>query len=69
MKNKRDDYFEWGTRLVWQLDPAAQTMEVFTASEESSIVGILGSLNGGDVLSGFSLPMAKLFEHTDRFTP
>jgi Uma2 family endonuclease len=69
MKNKRDDYFNWGTRLVWQLEPAARTMEVFTAPEESSVVGILGSLDGGDVLPGFSLPMVKLFENTDRFSP
>lgn len=69
MKNKRDDYFDWGTRLVWQLEPAVRMMEVFSAPEESSVVGILDSLDGGDVLPGFSLPMVKLFENTDRFTP
>jgi len=68
MKQKRDDYFVWGTRLVWQLDPSTESMEVFTAPEESLIVEISGTLDGGDVLPGFSLPMAKLFENTDRFT-
>ena len=67
MKNKRDDYFGWGTRLVWELDPVSQTMEVFTSPDEFSVVGMTGMLEGGDVLPGFSLPMAKLFENTDRF--
>jgi len=67
MKNKRVDYFAWGTRLVWQLEPNAQVMEVFTAPEESVMITISGSLDGGEVLPGFSLPMTKLFEDTDRF--
>jgi len=67
MARKRADYFAWGTRLVWQLDPKSQTMQVFTAAEESSIVDLQGALDGGEVLPGFSLPLAKLFENTDRF--
>ncbi len=67
MKKKREDYFVWGTRLVWQLDPTTQSMEVFTAPEQSTVVDIAGTLDGGEVLPGFSLAMAKLFENTDRF--
>lgn len=67
MLNKRVDYFAWGTRLVWQLDPTAQTTEVFTGAEESFVVELTGTLDGGDVLPGFSLPLAKLFENTSRF--
>jgi len=67
MKRKRKDYFAWETQLVWQLDPIARSMEVFTAPEQSTVVEIAGTLDGGKVLPGFSLPMAKLFENTDRF--
>ncbi len=67
MKNKRNDYFDWGTRLVCQLDPVSRTMEVFTSPDESSVVGMTGTLEGGNVMPGFSLPMARLFENTDRF--
>ena len=67
MKKKRVDYFDWGTQLVWQLDPPSRTMEVFTAPETSTTVGSTGTLDGGQVLPGFSLPLAKLFENTDRF--
>lgn len=67
MKNKRADYFAWGTRLVWQLEPIAQSMEIFKAPEESFVVEVDEVLDGGEVLPGFSLPMAKLFENIDRF--
>jgi len=67
MKRKRKDYFAWETQLVWQLDPTARSMEVFTAPEQSTVVDLAGTLDGGKVLPGFSLSMAKLFENTDRF--
>jgi len=67
MKRKRVDYFDWGTQLVWQLDPATRTMQVFTAAETSSTVELTGMLDGGEVLPGFALPLAKLFENADRF--
>ncbi len=67
MEKKRVDYFDWGTRLVWELDPATRTMQVFTAPETSTTVVPTGTLDGGEVLPKFSLPLAKLFENVDRF--
>jgi len=67
MQGKRVDYFAWGTQLVWQLEPATRTMQVFTTPESSSTIEPDGMLDGGNVLPGFSLPLAKLFENTDRF--
>jgi len=67
MEKKRVDYFDWGTQLVWQLDPATRTMQVFTAPETFSTVEPTGMLDGGEVLPGFALPLAKLFENADRF--
>ncbi len=67
MAQKRVDYFDWGTKLVWQLDPAKRTMQVFSAPETSTTVQPTGTLDGGAVLPGFTLPLAKLFENADRF--
>jgi len=67
MQKKRVDYFDWGTRLVWELDPATRTMQVFTAPETSTTVQPTGTLDGVEVLPGFTLPLAKLFENADRF--
>lgn len=67
MQKKRVDYFDWGTRLVWELDPAARSMQIFTAAETSTTVATSGTLDGGEVLPGFTLPLAKLFENADRF--
>jgi len=67
MEKKRVDYFDWGTQLVWQLDPTTRTMQVFTAPETATTIERTGTLDGGAVLSGFTLPLAKLFENADRF--
>ncbi len=66
MENKRRDYFAWGTQLVWQLDPIQREMQVFTSPDEFTIVDSAGTLDGGSVLPGFSLPLAKLFEEIDQ---
>jgi Uma2 family endonuclease len=67
MERKRSDYFEWGTQLVWQLEPKTKSMQVFTAVDTLTTVEADGVLGGGEVVPGFSLPLAKLFENTDRF--
>jgi Uma2 family endonuclease len=69
MARKRRDYFAAGTRLVWQIDPDSRTAEVFTAPDVSTIVPADGALDGGDVLPGFRLPLARLFERAGRRRP
>lgn len=66
MQKKRNDYFAWGVQLVWELDPTAREMQVYTAPETFTTVDINGTLDGGTVLPGFSLPMATLFADLDR---
>lgn len=68
MANKRKDYFAWGTQLVWELDPAAQTMRVYTTPEQFTTIDIHGTLDGGTVLPGFQLPLVQIFNETDRGT-
>ncbi|MEQ8789048.1 MAG: Uma2 family endonuclease [Pirellulaceae bacterium] len=66
MLRKRRDYFTAGTRAVWQFDLNARTAEVFTSPADSIVVGESQILDGGDVLPGFSLPLAKLFAELDQ---
>lgn len=58
---KRADYFAAGTRLVWQIDPDARTVEVFTGPATSTVLTAADILTGGDVLLGFALPLATYF--------
>lgn len=61
MQRKRGDYFRSGTRLVWLIDPQTRSAEVFTAPDESTVLNERQSLDGGDVLPGFSLSLGDLF--------
>lgn len=66
MQNKRNDYFAWGVGLVWELDAATREMRVYTSSEEFTVIDINGTLDGGNVLPGFTLPIQTLFTGLDR---
>jgi Uma2 family endonuclease len=66
MQKKRNDYFDWGVQLVWELDPTAREMRVYTAPETFTTIDINGTLDGGHVLPGFSLPLQTLFADLDR---
>ncbi|MFO0807653.1 MAG: Uma2 family endonuclease [Gemmataceae bacterium] len=66
MERKRRDYFAGGVRLVWQIDPDAKTAEVYTAPDTFAAVPADGTLDGADVLPGFTLSLAKLFERAGK---
>jgi Uma2 family endonuclease len=58
---KLGEYFQAGVRLVWVVDPKKRTVRVYTAPKTSILKKYGESLDGGDVLPGFSLPLAKIF--------
>ncbi len=62
IQEKIDDYFlpDTGTRLVWVVYPRSKTVNIHTR-EGSKRVGIDGILDGGDVLPGFRLEVARVF--------
>ena len=66
MARKRREYFEAGVRLVWEVDPASRTVAVFDAPERSTLLDESRTLDGGQVLPGFALPLAELFTELDR---
>lgn len=59
MARKLDEYFRAGVLLVWVIDPAKRTAEAYTGPTAKTAVEVL---DGGGVLPGFRLPLAKLFE-------
>jgi Uma2 family endonuclease len=61
MARKRREYFFAGTRLVWQVDKDKRTVEVFTTPDQSVVLTEEQTLDGGDVLPGFSLPVRQIF--------
>jgi Uma2 family endonuclease len=61
---KARTYLTAGTRLVWVVWPRAQTIDVWRAGTASGPVVRLGmddSLDGEDVVPGFTHPVADLF--------
>ncbi len=54
-------YLEAGTRLVWVADPRRQTVAVHTPDRVARTLIVGDTLDGGDVLPGFALPLADLF--------
>lgn len=69
LARKRREYFAAGTRLVWQFDPATRTAEVFTGPDQSVKLDETGTLDGGDVLPGFTLSLRELFAELDQQPP
>jgi Uma2 family endonuclease len=61
MARKRKEYFLAGTRLVWQVNPRKRTVDVYTAPDEFTTLAESETLDGADVLPGFSLPVRALF--------
>jgi Uma2 family endonuclease len=62
IRRKRHEFFAAGTKLVWHVDPRAETVAVYTAPDECTTLTRTDTLDGGVVLPGFALPLAALFD-------
>ena len=62
MKRKVKEYFDHGTQVVWVVDPRAQTITVYSAVDNSTTLTRTDTLGGGDLMPGFTLPLAQLFD-------
>jgi Uma2 family endonuclease len=61
MQEKTLDYLQAGAKLVWMVDPRARTVTVIRADGSARILREHETLEGEDVLVGFSVPIAELF--------
>src|SRR5262249_15518093 len=66
MARKRREYFAAGVRLVWEVDPGARTVMVYTGPSQGTLLPEGQTLDGGAVLPGFTLPLRELFAELDR---
>jgi Uma2 family endonuclease len=58
---KTKQYLQSGARQVWILYPKTQTVQVFSSGAAAVILDRDQTLEGGDLLPGFSVPVASLF--------
>lgn len=61
MQRKLKDYFFAGVGLVWYVDPATRTVDVYTAPDQLTRLTETETLTGDPVLPGFSLLVAAIF--------
>jgi Uma2 family endonuclease len=61
-------YLAGGTRLVWVVRPQQQTVTVFQPDSPERIVTRDGEIDGGEVLPGFRLSLAELFQRRQTVT-
>jgi Uma2 family endonuclease len=66
MKLKLGEYFSAGVRLVWYLDPEPRTVRVYTSPAEVRLLTEADTLDGGEVLPGFQLPIREWFERAEQ---
>jgi len=62
LMDKIGEYLESGVRLVWVIDDRKHRALVYRAIDDVREVAAEGALDGGDVLPGFSCPLAVIFE-------
>jgi Uma2 family endonuclease len=58
---KLKEYILAGVSLVWVIDPRTRAANSYTAPGAKTAIPTTGTLDGGAVLPGFRLPLAKLF--------
>jgi Uma2 family endonuclease len=67
MSRKLEEYFKAGARLVWLVDPDKRSVTVYRAVDDFKIVDRNGTLDGAEVVAGFTLPVAQVFAELDQY--
>ena len=64
------EYLDAGVRLVWVVHPLRRTVTVYTPDRTARVLSEGDTLDGGDVLPGFTLAISDVFRwRTDRSIP
>ena len=56
------EYFDAGVRRVWVIYPKQKSIQVYASRTDIRGLELGDDLDGGDVIPGFRLPLATLFE-------
>jgi Uma2 family endonuclease len=67
MERKLDDYFAAGVLLAWFIEPTSQSITVYESRQRSKSLTIQDTLDGGNVLPGFQLPIKQLFDEVSPY--
>jgi Uma2 family endonuclease len=59
--DKVGEYLAAGTPLIWVIEPKSETAAVYRSLTDVAHVPADGTLDGGEVLPGFQMPLADLF--------
>ncbi len=62
LKDKMEEYMACGCRLAWLIDPKGRKTWVYYENGDIQTISFDASLNGGDVMPGFELRLADIFE-------
>ena len=65
MPSRLQDFFASGTRITWIINPDDHSVEVCHSPTARQLLGLGAELTGDDLLPGFQLPIAELFEEWD----
>ena len=69
ISRKLAEYFGGGVRMVWVIDPRTFSADVYTSADEKTAIGETGTLDAGEVVPGFQLPLAGLFARLEKPKP
>jgi Uma2 family endonuclease len=61
---KVGEWLDAGSRAVWVVDPESRTVLVYRGRSDVRTLGAGDALDGGDVVPGFTLPVAEVFGGT-----
>jgi Uma2 family endonuclease len=62
VESKARMWLEHGSRAVWVVEPDSRRVMIHEPGRDRREIGEDGTLDGGEVLPGFRIPVAKLFE-------
>jgi Uma2 family endonuclease len=62
VEEKAFAYLEAGTQLVWVIKPRSKTVTVYRSEIDITVLTRNDTLNGEEVVKGFSCQVAELFE-------
>jgi Uma2 family endonuclease len=59
---KTHHYFQAGARAVWLIYPSLELIHVYESFKRIGVLTMEDTLDGGDVIPGYRLPLATLFK-------
>lgn len=68
MSRKRREYFQAGVELLWMVDHRSRTITVFRSALDVTVCSEDQVIDGGNVLPGWQVNIAELFNRLDRPT-